>query len=88
LAPSTPSGTLPEVRSTALACLIATALLATPGAHAATPADAAEPNVSEWAGRYCTPTGCAGDPSSPVAQAGGFGAVSLAIIFLARRRRS
>jgi len=76
------------MRATALALLIASALLAAPRAHAVTPAAAAEPNVASWVGRYCTPTGCAGAPSSPVAQAAGFGAASLAIIFLARRRRA
>jgi hypothetical protein len=76
------------VRSATLAFLFTAALLTTPSAHAAPPADVAEPNGSSWVGRYCTPTGCAGVPSSPVAQAASFGAASLAIIFLARRRRA
>jgi hypothetical protein len=88
MATSTPSGTLLDVRATTLALLIAITLLATPRAHAATPGDAAEPNAKSWVGRYCTPTGCAGALSSPFAQAAGFGAASLAILFLARRRRA
>jgi len=76
------------VRVAILAILISTASLAPSSARAATPADASDPNVSKWAGRYCTPTGCAGDPSSTVAQAAGFGVASLAIIFRARRRRA
>jgi hypothetical protein len=74
--------------SFAILIVITVASLATPSARAATPADAADPNVAEWVGRYCTPTGCAGASSSPVAQAASFGAASLAIIFLARRRRA
>ena len=68
--------------------MLAAVAIAPMSAEAATPAAAAEHDVSEWAGRYCTPTGCAGAPSSPVAQAASFGAAALAIGFLARRRRA
>jgi len=76
------------VRVIVFAILFASLLLLSAGARAVTPEAAADPDVSAWVGLYCTPTGCAGVPSSPVAQAASFGAVSLAIILLARRRRA
>jgi hypothetical protein len=75
------------VRATVFGVLFAISLLSSASARAITP-DAAGPDVAGWAGRYCPPTGCAGISSSPVAQAASFGAVSLAIILLARRRRA
>jgi hypothetical protein len=78
----------PAVLAFSVLAAIAIAQLVPTSAEAATPAAAAEHDVSEWAGRYCTPTGCAGAPSSPVAQAASFGAAALAIGFLARRRRA
>jgi hypothetical protein len=63
-----------------------------PAAFATTPTDpaaaTAEAEAREWVGRYCTPTGCAGAAASPIAQAASFGAASLTIAFLARRRRA
>jgi hypothetical protein len=88
LATSTPSGTLRSVRSIAIAFAFVILLLSSASAWAAAPETAADPDVSGWTGRYCTPTGCAGVASSPVSQAASFGAVSLAIILLARRRRA
>jgi hypothetical protein len=41
-----------------------------------------------WLGRYSTPTGCSGGPSSPLAQAASFGAAAATIAFLARRRQA
>jgi len=76
------------VRATGFAVLFAISLLSSASARAVAPDAAADPDVSGWAGRYCTPTGCAGVPSSPAAQAASFGAVSLATILLARRRRA
>jgi hypothetical protein len=76
------------VRAIVFAVLFAFLLLPSAGARAVTPDAAADPDVSAWVGRYCTPTGCAGTASSPVAQAASFGAASLAIILLARRRRA
>jgi hypothetical protein len=76
------------VPAIAFAMLFAFLLLPSAGAQAITPDTAADRDVSGWVGRYCTPSGCAGIPSSPLAQAAGFGAASLAIILLARRRRA
>ena len=84
LATSTPSGNLRGVPAIAFAMLFAFLLL--PGAQAVTTDAAADRDVSGWSGRCCTPADCAGIPSSPVAQAAGFGVASLAILLLARRR--
>ena len=71
------------------------ALLLAPAARAATPASAAtaavhqtDSGAADWVGRYCTPTGCAGVPARPLVQATSFGAASLAIALLSRRRRA
>ena len=72
----------------AFAMLFAFLLLQGAGAQAVTPDTAVDRDVSGWSGRCCTPTDCAGIPSSPVAQAAGFGVASLAILLLARRRRA
>jgi len=88
------------VQSTAALLLLAWLLVASaiaPASHAAPPArDAAaaaaaakaDADATAWAGRYCTPTGCAGAPARPLAEATGFGAACLAMVLCARRRQA
>jgi hypothetical protein len=88
LASQTPSGTLPSVRAIVLAIFAATLSLSVPSARADTKDATPDPDGSAWVGRYCTPTGCAGAPSSPIVQAASFGTAALSIAFLSRRRRA
>jgi len=76
------------IRASALALWLA-AGLAVPAsaARAATP-PADDPDVSAWAGRYCTPLGCRGPTDSALGNALGFGVAATSVAFLARRRRA
>jgi len=55
-------------------------------ASASAASDGSRRIPSEWLGRYCTPLGCKGPETSPLASGAGFAAAILVGGWLARRR--